>query len=423
MARLQARHVVACPDCAAIQAVPPVRSGTLRCFRCRAVLERSAGRPRDGALACALATLLLLIPANLMALMSLDQFGFHSQAKLFGGVAAIWREGWPVVATSVCLAAVVLPFFRFGLLSVALGALHLGRRDRWIGPVFRWAEELDLWAMPDVFLIGIAIGWQRLMQVAHTTIGLGGWCAIGAAFLCMVTRGAIDRRRIWREIRPSRAIVSHGAFGCNACGFVVPADSEGGRCPRCGKRLWRHRPELMTVSLALTIAGMLLYPVAMLAQVSVLDWFAGSSGHSIFSSVQALINAHLYFLACCIFTTSVAIPFVKLAGVVYFYVSVRRRSDKHLVFKTRAYRLIDEMGRWSMMDVFTVVVYLPVLQFGQLASAKVGIGLPALFAVVLLTMFASRAFDPRLMWEAHSSVMIPKFAGEVRNPKHTRFNL
>jgi len=152
--------------------------------------------------------------------------------------------------------------------------------------------------------------------------------------------------------------------------------------------------------LALTLAGVVVYPVAMFVNVSSLDWFAGSSGHSIFSAVMVMFQNNIYFLGFCVLTTSVLIPFIKLAGILYFYISVKRRSSAHLIFKTRLYRLIDELGRWSTMDVFTVVVYLPLLQFGQIASAKVGEGLPALLGVVLLTMFASRCFDPRLMWNS-----------------------
>jgi paraquat-inducible protein A len=132
----------------------------------------------------------------------------------------------------------------------------------------------------------------------------------------------------------------------------------------------------------------------------VLDWVKGSSPHTLFSAVDRLIGANLWFLAGCVFTTSIAIPFVKLAGMSWFYISVHQHSTRHLVAKTRFYRIIDELGRWSTMDVFTVVVYMPLVQFGQLATVQVGGGLPALLAVVVLTMLASRFFDPRLLWDA-----------------------
>ena len=168
MARMQVRDVIACPDCAAIQEMPAVRDGTLRCFRCHTVLGRTAGNVAGGALACSLATLLLLIPANMMVLMSIRRDGFQSQAHLASGLATIWNQGWPFVAIAVALVPVILPFVRFALLSAVLAALHLGCSAASVGSIFRWAEELDLWATADVFLLGIAIGWKRLIYIART---------------------------------------------------------------------------------------------------------------------------------------------------------------------------------------------------------------------------------------------------------------
>src|SRR5690348_11857025 len=92
-------------------------------------------------------------------------------------------------------------FFRYGLLVATLGAIRGGFDRRWIGPGFRWAEKLDLWAMPDVFLIGCAIGYSRIEPYAPVKIGGGGWCIIGAALLAMMTRASLDRRAIWRHIQ------------------------------------------------------------------------------------------------------------------------------------------------------------------------------------------------------------------------------
>jgi paraquat-inducible protein A len=86
-----------------------------------------------------------------------------------------------------------------------------------------------------------------------------------------------------------------------------------------------------------------------------------------------------------VFTTSIGIPFLKLAGMAWFLLSVRQSSDKKLVLKTELYRVIDEIGRWSNMDVYTIAVFTPMVQFGQLAKFHDGIGTPAFLAVVVLT--------------------------------------
>ncbi len=393
-------NIIACPDCAAIQALPPIRSGLLRCWQCRGTLEHASGRPPGAALACALTTLILLIPANLLLLITLSKAGFTSHGYLSSGLGIIWNQGWPLTAIIAGLLAIVFPFFRFALLAVALTAVLLRYRRPWVGPLFRIAEGLDLWAMPDVFLIGVAIGFSRLLEIGGASIGPGGWCFLGAALMAMLTRGTLERRRVWRIIEPENTSPGPGAFGCPACGLVVAASCDGERCRRCGVRLRRRNPAGLTSALALTIGGVLLYPVANIYPLSILKWFGGTSAHTLFSAVSKLLGANLWFLAGCVFTTSIAIPFVKLMAILWFYASVRSRSTRHLVFKTRCFRVVDELGRWSTMDVFTVVVYMPLLQFGQLASVKIGIGLPALLGVVILTMLASRAFDPRLLWDA-----------------------
>ncbi len=392
-------NLIGCPDCATIQELPPIRSGRLRCWQCRGILDQASGRPRGAALAFALTTLALLVPGNAMMLMQMSRDGFDAHTRLSTGIGVMWHQGYALAAVAVAVMGVILPFFRFGLLAASLSAVTLGVRGRWIGPTFRHAERLDMWAMPDVFLIGCAIGFSRFAPYANVTLGAGGWCFLGAALMAMMTRATLERRRVWRAIGGPPAAAGPGAFGCSECDLVVSPGQEGERCPRCGTRLWRRKPNSMTTALALTVAGLILYPVANIYPLSMLDWFGGSMQHTLMSSVQQLLGAGLYFLAACIFTTSIAIPFIKLAAMLWLYISVRRRSARRLVLKTRLYRIVEELGRWSTMDVFTVVVYAPLLQFGQLASVKVGIGLPALLAVVVLTMMASRAFDPRLLWD------------------------
>src|SRR5690348_16626426 len=125
-------------------------------------MERTAGRSVTAGLACALATLLLLFPANLLPLMSVSVLGMSRQAEIVSGVAELWHGQWVLVAALVTAFAVVLPFVRFGLLTLVLGYIWLGRGARWLGWAFRWSLRLDLWAMPDAFLIGFAIGYSRV---------------------------------------------------------------------------------------------------------------------------------------------------------------------------------------------------------------------------------------------------------------------
>jgi len=392
--------VIACPDCAAIQRLPDLRRGGLvECRRCGSTLERSNGRSLDAALACAIATLLLLFPANLLPLMSVSFLGTEHASQLGAGVVIMWQQHFMLIAIVVAAQAVVLPFLRFGLLASVLAALRFGRPGPWVGMAFRWSERLDLWAMPDVFLIGLFVGYGRVRHSLPVQIEAGGWCIIGAAFLTMVTRASLDRRTIWRRIEPPEAVSPTG-LACTSCDLVSDQHEPGARCPRCRARLWPRKPFSIMRTAALLATGYLLYPVANIYPMSIAIQLGSPKPHTIFDGVQELIGANLWPLAAIIFMTSIGIPMLKLIGLTWLCISVRRKSRWALRTKTRVYRIIHEIGRWSNVDIYTIVVFLPLMQFGQFVSIRTATGAAAFLTVVVVSMIAARWFDPRLMWDA-----------------------
>ncbi len=253
--------------------------------------------------------------------------------------------------------------------------------------------------MPDVFLIGAAIGYSRVAAHLSVSIGLGGWCLMAAAALSMVTRATLDRRAIWQMIQQPEATPDGPVLACTSCHLVVPARLQGAPCPRCQARLHRRRPFSLMRTSALIAAGYLLYPVANYFPMSVNVQFTEVHTHTIARGVEELLAAGLWPLACIIFITSIAIPLLKLVGLTWLVWSVRRGSDRRLLGKTRLYRTIDEIGRWSNIDVFTIAIFVPLMQFGSFVSVRAALGAPAFLAVVVLTMLAVRCFDPRLMWD------------------------
>jgi paraquat-inducible protein A len=66
----------------------------------------------------------------------------------------------------------------------------------------------------------------------------------------------------------------------------------------------------------------------------------------------------------------------------------------------RLYRLIEFIGRWSSIDLFMISILAALVRFGTLTSVRPESGALAFAAVVILTMLASRSFDPRIMWDA-----------------------
>ncbi len=113
-----------------------------------------------------------------------------------------------------------------------------------------------------------------------------------------------------------------------------------------------------------------------------------------------LAQAGLWDLALLVFSASFLIPFLKLAGLGWCLWSVWRRSDRRLVAKTRAYRVVEEIGRWSMVDPFVIGVFVPVMTYNRLITGRAEAAVVPFTAVVILTIISAKTFDPRLMWDA-----------------------
>jgi paraquat-inducible protein A len=398
---------IACPDCGTLEEIPRLLPrDTAVCIRCQSDLEKTTGRSIGAALACSLATFLLLVPVNVAPLLRVDIFGMHSQNITAAGIAQLWGRGWILLAGLSALFVIVFPFLRFGLLSAVLAALRLNRRPSWLGAAFRWSIWLDPWAMIDVYLLAGCVGYYRLMNIdqAHITIELGGACFIAAAFLTMLSRATLDTRTVWRAIGgETHARPGEKVLGCTTCDLVLPLSREGERCPRCQARLRVRKLDAAAWTAALLIASLVLIFPANIYPMNISDHLGQQVNYTIMTGVKDLFQAGLYPLGVLIFCTSILTPAAKIFALGWCVLSVWRGSRRHLVVKTKVLRIIAEMGRWSKTDPFAIVFFVPLIHFGTLGSEDAGWGATAFMMMTFLTMVASVTFDPRLMWDMAGS--------------------
>jgi paraquat-inducible protein A len=71
--------------------------------------------------------------------------------------------------------------------------------------------------------------------------------------------------------------------------------------------------------------------------------------------------------------------------------------------RVRLYRLVELIGRWSMLDVFVDAFVVALVQLQPLMSVEPGPGVLFFMAVVILTMVAAQSFDPRLIWDSNGN--------------------
>jgi paraquat-inducible protein A len=193
-----------------------------------------------------------------------------------------------------------------------------------------------------------------------------------------------------------------GLVRCEACGLLArPAHPrEPGHCPRCGEELAFRRHNPIQRTWALIIAAAVCYIPANIFPVLTTTTITGVDTDTILDGVVLLYKTGSWPLALIVLIASVMIPLAKLLALGFLLVSVQRGSVANSRDRTRLYRLVEFIGRWSMLDVFVDTFTVALVQLQPLMSVAPGPGVLFFAAVVVLTMIAAESFDPRLIWDA-----------------------
>ncbi len=201
-------------------------------------------------------------------------------------------------------------------------------------------------------------------------------------------------------------------IGCHTCHLVNHAPA-GDPCRRCGTVLYPRKKESTARTWALVIAALCLYLPANIYPVMTITQLAQTQNFTILAGIKELLDYGLWPLAALVFLASITIPLAKLVTLGFLLIQTQRGRPTQLRGRTRAFRIIDFVGRWSMIDVFMISILVALVRFDQFAQIKASIGAPCFAAVVVLTMFAAITFDPRTMWDAGRSRAAAQAASPV----------
>jgi paraquat-inducible protein A len=400
-----------CRDCGQFQlmpALPPAASA--HCLRCDAVLRHTHRDPLWTVLGLNVTALLLLAIAVPSVLMLVSTAGQVHVADMFSGPAGLDQHGMWELAAVVLFTTVAAPALKITCMLYVLVGLRLPRPPRHIRTVFAWVEHLRPWSMIEVYLLSVFVAYVKLQAIVFIQIGIALY-ALGALLLTMIAADVmLDAQFVWEEMErrgvPGRALRPAGAstaradaIGCDTCGLVSRVADAGTHCPRCGFRLRQRKPDSLRRTWALGFAAALLYVPANVYPVLTVVQLGAGQPSTILGGASELLDAGQWPLAALVFFASICVPMLKLVGLTILLASVHWRRRDRLRDRTVLYRIIESIGRWSMIDIFMESILVALVQFGALVTINPGIGAIAFAGVVILTMFAARSFDPRLMWD------------------------
>lgn len=197
--------------------------------------------------------------------------------------------------------------------------------------------------------------------------------------------------------------LNRGLIVCTSCRLVSRPPSTGSRaqwaCPRCGASLRPRIPDSLSRTWSLIVAAAIFYIPANVLTITVSAKLGKVQSDTILSGVIYFFKTGSWHIALIIFFASIIVPLLKLVVLSFLMISIQRHSSWRPGKRTRIFRVVKLIGRWSMVDIFVVTIAVSLVRLGFLASIQAGPGAVFFGAVVVLTILAADSFDSRLIWD------------------------
>ncbi len=188
---------------------------------------------------------------------------------------------------------------------------------------------------------------------------------------------------------------------CHCCGLIQhtpPVDSRQlAVCCRCSSKLCHSENRLKSASrtAAAAAGAFFLFWPAILLPILRIEQLGMSHQSSILSGIIELFRHGNYFVGGIVMLFSIIFPLLKIA----LLLELSLLEIFHRKHKAFTLRMMEHLGKWSMMDVMLLAFLVMLVKLGDMVEFSFG---PAIFAFtfcVAMSMLASLSFDPHAIWE------------------------
>jgi paraquat-inducible protein A len=189
---------------------------------------------------------------------------------------------------------------------------------------------------------------------------------------------------------------------CEECDLLQrnPPLPEGGsaHCVRCGHLLHKHRPDSINRTLALTLAGLILFIIANSFPFLSFEMQGQLTQTTLFTGVKDLADQGKGEVAAVVLFTSILAPGLQLLLLLIVLLPLKLGGCLPPGFPI-LFRWFKTLLPWGMMDVFMIGILVSVVKLTEMASIVPGTSLYAFVALILVLAAAQAALDPDLVWE------------------------
>lgn len=188
---------------------------------------------------------------------------------------------------------------------------------------------------------------------------------------------------------------------CSACDLlqVVPPllPSSKAHCPRCGFVLAAGATQAPSRALSLTIAAGITYLVAQTSPLLALSAAGRHSSTTILGGASQMWSDGHEITAVLVALCTVVAPAIYIAFMLIVLLAVRNPPAPPLTGVLL--RIAEAVRPWSMSEVMLLGILVALIKIAQIASVAPGVGIYAVFVLMVLLAAIPSSFDARRLWE------------------------
>ena len=396
-------HIVLCHSCDAPVILPPYRAGyQCRCPRCHSNIRSAFNYSFFQGGVISISALLLLCCSLTQPFFSIQAAGLSFTVSLQNILLSL--DGvWKILILIFALSVLVFPLLLLCILTlIGFTRFKTGRITAEVYSISHF------FCFVDVFALAVGISLIKISGLASVSFYSGFYIYLIFSFLLIWCWKSFPAKKIWDEVKHIGYInISLNKIGkeqgiklCKHCGFVFASRDSSELCPRCGRKTGFRKNMWFQRCLALLIAATVMFFPSNYLPVMFTTYLGNSFGSNIMDGALELFLSGSWFVSAVIIIASLFIPGFKIFALSYLIIKVKRRNISNPASLTTLFRIVEFIGKWSMLDVFVVIVMASSVKFYNLMDIAPGFAIIAFCSVVLLTLAAAVYFDERLIWDS-----------------------
>lgn len=417
-----------CRACDLVVQVPPYKKGvTCICPQCKSELRSGSRVSLYNLAVVSIASVIMLFTSVTLPFMTISSLGI-SQSMSLTSIVFVLHKNWSLLVAIFLLFTFCCPLIMH---LIVIGIVFFGLKvNRFIANTYTFCHRF---CMVDVFLLGVMVSLIKLVSLADISFHPGFTSAIVFSVLMVWCYSHGSPYKIWNLIRPHDEELRNATVGmrgidqglimCRHCGMVykrkgrksnkLDQELESSKiscaddkylyrgehtCPRCGHSNDNRSVMMYQKTAALLIAAVILYIPSNVYPIMFTNYLGSNVGSDILDGVISLWGMGSYFVASVILIASICIPIAKILCILLLLYITKYGFKGYPSRYNKLYRIILFIGRWSMIDVFVVIIMATVVRMSVLTISP-GIAVVFFCFTVLVTMLAAEEYDERMLWD------------------------